>query len=177
MNHDELQHKINLIPLQNTAALREILSIANGPDHAPFGASRIYLSVFNPGLGYRQDVVVDPNKLARISRLVAKVILGIDQYDQWFDKRTITLPTFNSLTHPMAITALQQIESLALIVDVIWSMHYNNGSGSWYFTLSGGGIEDWVGKDYSLSTAMECALEHLYAFYHATVIASDSSSA
>jgi hypothetical protein len=57
---------------------------------------------------------------------------------------------------------LQLVHDAAKLMQVSYSMHYCDVDDSWYFSVSSiAPSENWIGKNYSFDTAVDCVLEHL----------------
>lgn len=85
----------------------------------------------------------------------------IDPKDPHIPNRRI-LPSFNEPVGPDYLKAIGEIHDLCRKHQLNYELSFNDGSNSWSFTIPyGADGEQFFGKDYTLSTAMECVLGHL----------------
>lgn len=135
---------------------------SNHGDFQPKGRV-INISYYIPGIDQWEFADISEAKQRAINDLIRWQPLGGDNFPAWLKNGEVKLSQFNHPASPAYLAAYLEIHWLCEMTQVSHSLHYSECDHNWYFEISSASKqEEFSGKSYSLSTACECVLEHLF---------------
>jgi hypothetical protein len=123
----------------------------------------INITHYIPGIDQWEFADISEAKQRAINDLIRWQPLGGDHFPQWLKDDEVHLPNFNHPADPAYIAAYLEIHWLCGVLQVGHEITFCESENSWYWSInSAAPTENFVGKNYTLSSACACALEHLF---------------
>lgn len=161
----DLNSRLNKLPITNVDAWNQIVTIISDATYGGFQprGKSVGVSYYNPAVGGWEHADINESKQRAIYNILHVHPLGADHFKQWLETGSVKLNSFNHPSDPGFIAEYLEIHWLCEIFQVSHTLNYNEGAHTWDYTIhSASKVEEFNGKSYSLSTAMECVLEHLF---------------
>jgi len=135
---------------------------SNHGDFQPKGRV-VNISYYIPGLDKWEFADISEAKQRAIADIIRWQPLGGDHFPQWLEKGEVRLANFNHPSDPGFFAAYLEIHWLCEMTQLSHSIHYSEYAHLWNWDIqSASKEEEFSGKSYTLSTACECVLEHLF---------------
>lgn len=135
---------------------------SNGPGGVSNGRT-LNVNYYIPGLDKWDFADINEYKQRLISDVIRWQPLGGDHFAEWLKKGAVKLATFNHPSDPAFLAAYLEVHWLCEMTQVSHSLHYSEYAHIWNWDIqSASKEEEFGGKSYTLSTACECVLEHLF---------------
>jgi hypothetical protein len=129
----------------------------------PLPSKVINISHYIPGIDQWEFADINESKQRAINEIIRWQPLGGDHFPQWLKDDEVHLPAFNHPADPAYIAAYLEIHWLCGVLQVGHEITFCESENSWYWSInSAAQSESFVGKNYILSSACACALEHLF---------------
>jgi len=161
----EFSTRLAKLPETNAAAWNEINAIIHSTKVGlwqPTGKP-VQVQFYDPGTDKWDFADINESKQRAINEILRKHPLGGDHFAEWLKTGEVRLPGFNHPSDPGFITAYLEAHWLCELTQVSHSLHYSECDHQWNWDIqSASKQEAFSGKSYSLSTACECVLEHLF---------------
>lgn len=158
-----IEDRIAAVPITNHQAWNQILKLVNDFPLPIRHDGVINLRVYNPGTDEWEHHDVARSLTPKLAELIKWVPLGGDNFAEWLKTGKVSGRHYNHPSDPRYIAHYLEIDWLCRVLEVGNSLVYCESEDSWYWTIeSSAQVERFIGKNYSLSSACECVLVHLF---------------
>jgi hypothetical protein len=152
------------LPITNVETWDKINAMikSNHGDFQPKGRV-LNISHYIPGIDQWEFADISEAKQRAIAEIIRWQPLGGDHFADWLKNGEVKLANFNHPSSPAFIAAYLEIHWLCEMTQLSHSIHYSEYAHLWNWDIqSASKEEEFSGKSYTLSTACECVLEHLF---------------
>lgn len=106
---------------------------------------------------------INESKQRNLESLLRWVPLGADHFLEWLKNDEVQLNSYNHPSDPEFFKDMNEVHWLCSMMQVGYNLVFCESEGSWYWMINSAAKgEEFIGKNYSLSSATACVLEHLF---------------
>lgn len=159
-----LASRLAVLPITNVDAWNKVKATVNSNTGGfqPTGRS-LEIRYYDPATAEWEFADINESKQRAIEQLLRWQPLGSDHFREWLKNDEVKINNFNHPSDPEFFKVYNEIHWLCGMMEVSHELNFCEAEGSWYWRIiSAAPAEEFTGKNYSLSTASECVLQHLF---------------
>lgn len=158
-----IENRIAAVPVTNYQVWNQINAFVRGHPLPLSHKGALSLRTYNPTTDEWEHHDVERVHTTTLAEIIKWVPLGGDNFAEWLKTGKVSGCHYNHPSDPRYIAHYLEIDWLCRVLEVGNSLVYCESEDSWYWTIeSSAQAERFIGKNYSLSSACECVLVHLF---------------